>query len=394
MKTLYKQISFLLIGLFINIFDASSNNISGNEPYYLKPANNNNILSFNCKDPDMNGNTNNFYLHSFLPENETYIVEGSVKEINQISDLTTNVNAFTPENIADAPIATKGSYTGCNMYKYQYKNGVLLPNSKIRYYLYKYNHKGYPVEITYYEPDSKNVYLETYAYDRNGCLTGEVQYFADGSVGGSITYRYDENKNLNQQVWYEGINRVRNMETYLYDKQNNLIENIQYFGRDTMVGRDYFKFNENGKVIEHKGFDSDGMVRDLETYNYDMKGQLIDKDRYSNNSTVNHQNIYKYDERGNLTEDMQLKESGDMAKKDVYTYDANSKKTGHTTFEDNFYTRDTYDSKGNKVKTVTNSKGLYDGKVIYRYDNKGNLIDKISYDQLNKAFEKTEYVFF
>jgi hypothetical protein len=354
MKTIYKHLSFLSLGLFLNIYGASSHTINGDGQ--------NSIL------------INNDNKASTLIRNDS---ENNVFEFNAYS--------FD---------VAKGGHSGCSVYKYEYKNGVLLPASKTRYNLYTYNDKGNPTEHIYYDPASSRSDKETFTYNEKGKLTEQVTYFKNGSVCEKTTYKYDAKDNLNEIIWYESGYRLMNRETYRYDKQNNIIEGTHYIGRDTLVGSDTYQYNENGKITGHKSFNSEGIVRDIDTYEYDANDYLIEKKMHSGEPSVCRTFVYKNNDMGNLTLKVELQMNQSSVKKDVYVYDANGKMTKHITFDKSYLVTDTFDPNGNKVETTTSYKGITSGKSTYSYDVNGNLIDEIMYNQLNEAYGRMQYVYF
>ncbi|MEI6853390.1 MAG: hypothetical protein WCL06_11125, partial [Bacteroidota bacterium] len=150
-----------------------------------------------------------------------------------------NVSLIDPGE-GSFPEKVKGSFTGCNVYKYGYKNGVLLTNTKFRYNFYKFNDNGSPTEHVYYKPGSTASNRETFKYNDKGKLKEQTDYFMNGTISGRTTYTYDLKGNLIETVWYEGEDVVTNKEKYSYDSQNNLIEEIHYFGLKEITGKELY----------------------------------------------------------------------------------------------------------------------------------------------------------
>jgi antitoxin component YwqK of YwqJK toxin-antitoxin module len=135
-------------------------------------------------------------------------------------------------------------------------------------------------------------------------------------------------------------------------------------------------------------------VRDLETYQYDSKGFLIEKKTCSGEPSMCNTSYYTYNDLGNLTQELQMKDNKSIISKDVYNYDAKGKMTEHSAFDNNYLVKDTYDSKGDKIETLITYKGAFNGKSVFTYDDNGNMVNEIAYNELNQAFDRMEYVYY
>jgi hypothetical protein len=399
MKTIYKQLSFLSIGFALNISNVWSHNLTRedqNSHLFFSDYKANTLL---CTDYSRPESADNFNCNTVAQLNRPSNMEGVSERFSKSSDRLLNNNEWTFGNNvfgfkAYSVDLAKGGHRGCSVYKYEYKNGVLLPASKTRYNLYTYDDNGNPVEHIYYDPTSSRSDKETFNYNANGKLTQQVTFFKNGSVCEKTIYKYNAAGNLYEVIWYESGYRLMNRETYRYDKQNNIVEEGHYAGMDTLVGKDTYQYNDKGKMTEHKSIDDQGSVSNLITYRYDVKNHLIEKKTYSSEPAVIHTYVYIYNEQGNLTQVLDLQENKCSVKKDVYSYDAKGNMITHNAFDNNYLVKDTFDPKGNKLETVNTYKGYLNGKSVYTYDVDGNMIDEVLYNTLNEAYGRMQYVFF
>jgi hypothetical protein len=394
MKTIYKQMSYLLLLIFLNSTGSWSNNQTVDDRNSIRFCNNNetnfsgftyygkseiaafsgfNIFAVPVKLYNVNAD-NYAFLHSFFlsPDRNTP---------------ASDINAYLPDPV-------KGKFTGCSVYKFKYKNGAILSDSKTRFTLYKYNEMGLPTDYIYYNDAGTNSDLETFQYDAKGNLTRQVRYFVNGAVSDLTTFKYDVSGNLTAEIWYEGKDFVLNKDAFRYDSRNNLIEEIRYKGLNVVIGKDFYKYNADGKVIECKVVDAEGIMSNLASYTYDQKGLLNEKKSYDSSNKLYSNCTYEYDASGNLTGELQIFTDGSLDKKDVYIYDSYGNKREHTASDAFGYVRDIFDRNGNKVETQMNYKGTYSGKIVYTYDYDDNLTAEVYYNPGNEAYNRTDYVFF
>jgi YD repeat-containing protein len=399
MKTTYKLISFLSHGLLLIIVGAWSQNTYGEGRNLSLLISNNNMYSTNCNDYGMLSLSYNSSENIIFRGNGIYNAEGIVALSQQSKNLTVGGKKLAlgnnlPGYNTSIDETTKGGYSGCTIYKYQYKSGVLLPDTKIKYNLYLYNNKGDPTEYIYFDLVSSKSNRETFKYNDGGNLTEQTTYFKNGAICDKTTYKYDISGNLIEAVWYESGYKLLNRETYRYDKQNKVVEEVHYFGSDVIVGKDLYMYNETGKVTEHKGLNSEGNVRDLDTYSYDAKNCLIEKKMQSNEPLVLRTFIYKYNDQGNLIQESEVKANKCTVIKAIYNYDLKGIMISHLVLDNNYIVKDTYDQIGNKIETMITYKGVLNSKVVFTYDAYSNLTSETQYNGQNQPYELTDYVFF
>jgi hypothetical protein len=398
MKTTYNLISFLSCAILIIILGVGSQKIYGeghnsgllisrNHAYPL-------YNDYGIQKEAFNSDRNNF-----AGVGAIYYAEDVVAVWHQLVNipLKNKIESVANDYQCPDPIITgetKGGYSGCTIYKSQYLKGILLPDTKIKFNLYRYNSKGDPTEYIYFDLVSSKSNRETFTYNETGKLTAQITYFKNGAICDKTTYKYSNTGNLIEVAWYESGYRLLNREVYRYDKQNRVVEEIHYSEGDMVVGKDLYIYDEKGKLTEHKGLDINGNVRDLDTYLYDAKNCLAEKKMQSNEPLVLHTYVYKYDEMGNLTQESELRVGKCAIKNAAYNYDAKGKMVTHTVFDNNYTIKDTYNPMGNKVETTIAYKGILNGKVVYVYDVFGNLISETKFNSLNEPYELTDYIFF
>ena len=333
-------------------------------------------------------------------------------------------------------VTINGGFKNCTVYctKYTYNNGRLVNKAKHKWNYIKYDEKGNILEKIYFDGPQDSIidFRETNKYDEKGNTIEENQFLSYDIFLITLIFKYDKRDSLIEHV------RIYFDE---YDK-----------GSPIKKDSTFYKYNIKGNKIEEIIYKCDSLYQTI-NYKYDTKGNKIEDIKFDNNQNIIEKRIYKNNNNGKVLEEVCLGANQNILEKRLYNYKDYGKKTELSvygskgfisiryfrTYDLNGYTDDQFDydetgtkthiyqikynlngdrieenveyqgegNKKNHFKTlyVYNKKGNLDqelyyyllNKILYtqnyKYDNYGNLIEKLTYDEYNQLSSKTEYIY-
>ncbi len=187
----------------------------------------------------------------------------------------------------------------------------------------------------------------------------------------------DDNKgNQIEMALYKPKGNLAYKSICKYDGNDNLLENIRYHEDGSVDSKLICKYDKKGFRTED--FDYSG---DEESLSKRKENKDVDED--SMYVGLCEHNIYKYDDKGNRTERLTYYGAhGTLSSKYSYKYDNNGKlievevSTDIGAWSEIFK----YDDKGNNLERgCYNSNGTLTEKRTYKYDDNGNLIEETQY---------------
>ena len=159
--------------------------------------------------------------------------------------------------------------------------------------------------------------------------------------------------------------------------------NIGKIKEGDMIYKYVFSFNENGNLTETNFYDPEGNLDGKCAYAYDNnKGNKKEMTTYNPDGTADERCVYKYDVKGNMLQQIWYNPDGSVDKKYSYKYDDNGNQVAMNKydFHDSLLCKDSYkyDNKGEKIEwnhfnLVPPTDGTLSKKVIFKYDDKGNI---------------------
>ncbi|RPI67701.1 MAG: hypothetical protein EHM47_15395 [Ignavibacteriales bacterium] len=156
------------------------------------------------------------------------------------------------------------------------------------------------------------------------------------------------------------------------------------------------KYNPEGFLTETIIYNDEGGVKFSFTYDYDSKGLRTRTSRYINNKLTNYY-TYEYNEFGNKTKAFRYNTEDELEEYYIYEYDT----------EGNLVEEEWFSPEGKKVYNIEND---YDNNVktrsytydesghlvfeyLFRYDDKGNVIEEIRYDNSGLQTGIIQYIY-
>jgi hypothetical protein len=163
-----------------------------------------------------------------------------------------------------------------------------------------------------------------------------------------------------------------------------------------MSSKKIFKYDANGNLTELANYSATGKINSTLKSTYDALGKLVKEETILANGTVDVTSTIKTDAKGNKIEQEDIRPGGNILfnYKYSYKYDDKGQLIERTAYRGNgkllFKYNFKYDDNGNKTEwTQTASDSTLIGKVVYKYDNKNNLTEETEYGKDGSV--KTNY---
>jgi len=240
------------------------------------------------------------------------------------------------------------------------KFGEIIKGSIIRKELENYNLKGNMIQY-----QTSSIYgdseIYTTKYDERDNKIENVIY-KNNSLQLKCNYRYDDKNNMIEACYYQSDNVLDRKIICKYDDKNNKIEENEYNKDGSLRSKTEYYIKDN--EINMYKHNSNGDIVDAYYSKYDWKGNCIEK-RIPFKLKEVYLITYKYDVRKNIIEEIRY----DDRFNGLYTARGGTERVNYM-----------YDDKNNLVVKQVNSTQItiWD----YKYDNKGNYIEKIESEDI------------
>lgn len=205
--------------------------------------------------------------------------------------------------------------------------------------------------------------------------------------------KFNKDGNITESVIYNSKNRMKSKYVHSYDDRVKK-EIDMYNAKGALIYKSIFRYNDKGDLIEESGYHSDGSVKNKVLVEYNAAGQKTKEKWYNSNGSLIWTKVFQYDEKGNLTEDITYTKDDKFFSKNNYVYDGKGNKVKWIYSTDSpvgfmiVYKRN---KKENHVEALQyNAEEVLTGKLIYKYNDKGNLSEEEEYDYVDK-FGKKKY---
>ncbi|TMI95273.1 MAG: hypothetical protein E6H08_06515 [Bacteroidetes bacterium] len=159
-------------------------------------------------------------------------------------------------------------------------------------------------------------------------------------------------------------------------------------GSKKVLSKNVFKYDANGNRLELSNYNADGKMNSTIRSTYDVSGKLIKEETLLGNGTVDMVSTIKTDANGNKIEQQDVRPTGNIIfnYKYIYKYDEKGQLIERIAYRGNgtflFRYIFKYDDKGNKTEWIQQgSDNSVIGKVIYKYNEKNNPVEEIHYGQ-------------
>ena len=248
-----------------------------------------------------------------------------------------------------------------------------------------YNGKPKKIESTTYKVEYKDsvatekmAYKNIEFYDSKGRKIKTLRYKSDGSPStGGTHYNYDKFGNLIKYIMYNRDSTINIENHYKYDNYGNEIERVSISGnRKITTKRIYDRKNNTVKII---GKNSDGSFKHNAIQRYDKQWRKIELISYDTHNKQKSRIKFFYDKKGNEIQSKWYNSENKLHTYYISTYNFNNDRIRI----------EEYHIRNGEYKLVN------DTKIEYKYDEKGNCIEKLLiFNGKASWITKNEYKYF
>ena len=238
----------------------------------------------------------------------------------------------------------------------------------------------------------------SYNFNEQGFILSFETFGKDGEIKTSQKIIYNEQ---NKKSEIRALNIVdlgdtkinfENKSVYKYNSKGNNVEILTFAG-DKETAKEEYQYNLKNEKIEGRTifFQDDGkeIFGGKEIYKYDDKGNLIEQIGYSSNGDETTRSLFVYDQKNNKVEEASYKQNT-LEEKRFFKYNNENRKIKelvnlpNSKYELVFYFQ--YDNNGNELSSEGVLNMNLENRILrkdsykYIYDDKGNWIEKIIYE--------------
>ncbi|MGI8892171.1 MAG: hypothetical protein ACR2GN_01790 [Bacteroidia bacterium] len=200
-------------------------------------------------------------------------------------------------------------------------------------------------------------------YNEKGNIIEERNYTSENRLEEKRTYKYDENGKLIEETVLHAAEDFEEKRKIIRDEKGHSIEEIREYP-DGTTEKTIIKRDDNENITEIIVLDEDGEQESRQLFKYDDKNNLKSHVKLDMDGEVIEATECECDEHGNI-----------IAKKEILPEEG---------IEISSETE--YDEQGRELRSTTyNEKGQKISEVEIVYDEKGNHIETISKDYINRA---------
>lgn len=244
----------------------------------------------------------------------------------------------------------------------------------------KFTKKGEPYEEVKYN-GKKNLIQRVQFMNGKAAIKTDYTWSADGN-NTRVTRRNADNTQLDriiksyngakidEQKTFNSNNNGIDRITYIYDDMGNLKGENLYLGTEEIQYKNLYSYDDNGRKISEERFDKAGNVIYKTTSQYE-KDNLIVKETTDSDGKAEYVEKFTYDSKGNMLTRTTYESFDDSETLDKYGYDTN----------------------GNIIKWSMLKNDTVTMEVSYKYDDKNNLTEVITYDGNNNVINSTAYTY-
>ncbi|NVO19908.1 MAG: hypothetical protein HXX13_09415 [Bacteroidetes bacterium] len=114
-------------------------------------------------------------------------------------------------------------------------------------------------------------------YDKEGNMTQQIEYKADGSVDKKEVSRFDKSGNKIEEIKYEGDNVISSRKTLKYDKFQNKIEEDEFSPSGILLKKTLILYQPTGEKLSETILDGTGLLLKKTEYRYNTRDLKVQK---------------------------------------------------------------------------------------------------------------------
>lgn len=234
-------------------------------------------------------------------------------------------------------------------------------------------------------------------------LTDKFGEIIKSDIEKQIIHKFNENGDVYETSEYYLDKSMHNLYgnkcIYNYEFNDYKFEIEEYDSHNNLKYKTICKCNKDGYINEEAKYNNRNILESLSKY--DDKGNFIECTAYKTNGSMSFKFIDKYDEEGNMVEQLWFNDNGKINYKAICKYDSNKNMIEQEVYNVN---NSDYSLKRKEIHKYNflgkreeqlfyDSNGSFEYKYTFKYDKKGNLIERIRYDnEIMIPKELTEYI--
>jgi hypothetical protein len=205
-----------------------------------------------------------------------------------------------------------------------------------------------------------------------------------GSLLDSHVIRFDSRGQVSTAKIYFGEG-VSELCTYSYNSQGKITTVDHKEESGSIAGKTIIKYNSNGKKIQHSRYNGDGSLYTKDLFEYNSSGKLSREYCYGDDGSLYSKNVYNYGSNGKVSSIYGYDSANVLQYKKIFSYDQFKNLIKFSTYDGNgakIY-EETYKYNSNGYMTSSTERDFMYGYKLtykYKYDSKGNVIEKRSYN--------------
>jgi hypothetical protein len=191
-------------------------------------------------------------------------------------------------------------------------------------------------------------------FDENGFIT-LTEIGGRYALASTVNYIYDSEFRLLSREQTDDSATVLNADYYTYDESGLLTKHKEYSLSNTYVHD--FTYTADKHISTKKTYDYYGKLTQAIEFYYDETGAVAEEHYYNSNMEFTHYKAFSYDEQYNLEECLTADPKQNQIRKFEYKYN----------------------SRYQPIEEIITQEKQITYKINTRYDEHGNIVEKISY---------------
>ncbi len=213
---------------------------------------------------------------------------------------------------------------------------------------------------SYFRTPSKKL---TRTFDANGKVIASSELTPRDTVLNTITYAYKENGKLAEKLCTNADGESVWKNVYTYNKEGLKADMSEYDGKGNLKDRTIYIY-DNGLLVDETDYDGDGVLIWKTVYKYNSAGKIETVYQYNNDGSLSERKDYTYTESGLIDTVSTYETFNGSIVQVLYRYASGS-------------------SVLNELTTYNSAKQII-GRVIFKYDEAGNLAKVSEYSVAEK----------
>jgi len=245
------------------------------------------------------------------------------------------------------------------------------------------------------QENSGNINNERNEWKLNGAIKSilEIDYSKTGKYKAWLLF--NPAGFIQEQTTYNPDGTLIRRWSYTYNSLNQKLTRHCYVLKDSLSGILHYTYNQNGKITKEKLVTPAGLpISDVE-YQYDKNQNVVEKRFIDAHGKIIVQ-VKSNFESNKLIEELQLDSMAHQIGKIRYSYNKDGLNIEMTSYspQDKMVKRTRYSYLANRQVGQTSLYNEHDelsSKIIYKYDNQGNMILKQTLNQPGEITEKRTF---